>query len=246
MFMDKQQLLHMLAIALIIACIIIVFLLYKNNIENRRSIQLLEILVGIIESDNQNLNGHSLHVHNLAMVLYEFLPYRYRLKVKQKDLHYASLLLDIGKLSIPSEILERSGKLENKEWEIVKKHPDFGMDILKDLPGFVNVRSYILYHHERVDGKGYHQLAGSQIPLGSKIIAVADTYSAIVMTRSYKASLSYVDAISELRLSAGTQLDEELVKCFCDIPVNRIDACLDEVRHKMERFSVDRKGTAGV
>jgi HD-GYP domain-containing protein (c-di-GMP phosphodiesterase class II) len=210
--------------------------------EKIMSIKLLEILVGIIEAGNHNLDGHSLHVHNLVMVMYMFLPYSLKIRVRQKDLHYATLLLDIGKLGIPREILERAGKLEGEEWELIRKHPDIGVEILEDIPGFSRVKEYIKYHHERIDGKGYHQLTGDQIPLGAKMIAVADAYSAMTMNRSYKAHLPYAEATSELRMAAGTQLDDELVKIFCSIPMSKVDACLEDVRMKMGKYNYERKG----
>ena len=240
---EKMQILYL---TIVLLAILLIYNLYRNLISGERTIKLFEILMGIIEAEDPNLEGHSLHVHNLTMLIYDSLPYKYRLLLKRRDLHYASLLLDIGKLGIPKEILERSGKLENHDWEIVKRHPDLGIDILKDIPGFVNVRSYILYHHERIDGKGYHQLTGDQIPLGAKIIAVADTYSAMTMNRSYRPSLSYGEAISELRHAAGSQLDEEIVEYFCKIPMDRVDLCLDDVRNKMQRFSDERKERLGI
>lgn len=237
-----RGILNLLIFTIFIMGIVLAYFIYRVFMAKERALEIIELLVGIIEAGDPNLDGHSLHVHNLSMVMYEFLPYFYRLKVSQRDLHYASLLLDIGKLGIPREILERSGKLKNSEWDIVRKHPEIGIDMLKSVPGFVNVRSYILYHHERMDGKGYHQLAGDQIPIGAKIIAIADTYSAITMNRSYKPSLPYAEAVSELRMSAGSQLDEELVGIFCNIPMSRIDDCLEDVRQKMERFAEGRKG----
>lgn len=230
-------------LALLFLCLIISAILIFRQflIERKRALQILEMLVGIIEAEDANLDGHSLHVHNLCSVIYEFLPYPYKLRIRSGDLHYASLLLDIGKLGIPKDILEKSGKLGNEEWEIVRKHPELGIEMLKNTPGTERICSYILYHHERMDGTGYHQLSGEQIPLGARVIAVADTYSAITMNRSYKPSLPYVEAVAELKAVAGTQLDEKLVKAFCNIPMSKVDACLDDVRAKMERFSDDRK-----
>ena len=231
------RVLYLLIILLIVASISGIVAANRAFEERRRSIQLLEILVGIVEAGNPNLNGHSMHVHNLCMLLYEFLPYSYKFRVSERDLHYASLLLDIGKLAISPEIMERAGRLDSSEWEMVKKHPEMGVDILRDVTGFTGVREFILYHHERIDGKGYHGLKGEQIPLGARIISIADTYSALTMDRSYRATLPYAEAVSELEHSAGTQLDRELVKIFCSIPMKKVDGCLEDVRRKLERFS---------
>ena len=237
---------NLLLFFIVILVILCAITLYKINVRKRRTAALLELLVGIIEAENPNLEGHSLYVHNLTMALWEFMPLWYRLKVSQTDMHYASLLLDIGKNVVPDSIMEHAGKLDKDEWEIVKKHPDLGVNMLKDVPGMGKALSYILYHHERIDGKGYYQLKGDQIPLGARMLAITDTYSAITMNRSYKASLPYAEAISELRLAAGTQLDEELVTYFCNIPMSKIDSCLDDVMGKMSCFLESRKGSNGV
>ena len=237
------NLLMFFIVLLIILCAIT---LYKIHVRKNRTAAILELLVGIIEAGNPNLEGHSLYVHNLTMALWEFMPFWYRLSVDQTDLHYASLLLDIGKSVIPDTIMERAGKLGKADWEIIKKHPDLGVNMLKDVPGMGKALSYIMYHHERIDGTGYHQLKGNQIPLGARMLAIADTYSAITMNRSYKASLSYAEAISELRLAAGTQLDEELVGYFCNIPMSKIDSCLEDVMSKMNRYLEGRKGSTEV
>ncbi|SEK90859.1 MULTISPECIES: HD-GYP domain-containing protein [unclassified Butyrivibrio] len=237
---------NLLIFFIIILLMLTAITLHENYTRKKRTAAILEILVGIIEAGNPNLDGHSLHVHNLTMVLYEFMPFRYRLQVSQIDLHYASLLLDIGKNGIPDSIMEHAGKLGQNEWEIVKKHPDIGVNMLKDVPGMGKTLSYILYHHERIDGKGYHQLTGEQIPLGARMIAVADAYSAMTMNRLYKATLPYAEATSELRLAAGTQLDENLVNIFCNIPMSKIDSCMEDVNLKMERYPNARKGSIGV
>lgn len=238
--------LNLLLFFMVVLIILCAVTLYKIQVRKKRTAAILELLVGIIEAGNPNLEGHSLYVHNLTMVLWEFMPFWYRLSVSQTDLHYAALLLDIGKSAIPDSIMERAGKLNKEDWEIIRKHPDLGVNMLKDVPGMGKALSYIKYHHERVDGKGYYQLKGYQIPLGARMIAIADTYSAITMNRSYKASLPYAEAIAEIRLAAGTQLDEELVGYFCNIPMSKINSCLDDVMKKMDIYLTGRKGSAGV
>ena len=243
--MDTKEL-NLFIFFVVLLLILLGITLYKIYIRKKRTAAILQLLVGVIEAGNPNLEGHSLHVNNLAMVLLEFMPFKYRLKVSQTDLQYASLLLDIGKSVIPDSIMERAGKLNKDDWEIIKKHPDLGVNMLKDVPGMGKALSYILYHHERIDGKGYHQLKGNQIPLGARMLAIADTYSAMTMNRSYKASLPYAEAVSELRLAAGTQLDEELVNYFCNIPMSKIDACLEDVMIRMNTYLEGRKGSTEV
>ena len=243
MVWNNPKIIDLLIIFAIIIVVLATMSLYYNHTGKKRAAILLELLVGIIEADNPNLGGHSLYVHNLTMLIYRFMPYPQKLLIRERDLHYAALLMDIGKLGIPYDIMEKSGKLDKEEWDIVKKHPDIGVRMLGELPGLNKALSYVLYHHERIDGTGYHQLKGDQIPLGARIIAVADTYSALTMNRSYKATLSYAQAIAELRSAAGSQLDEGIVNCFCSIPMSRIQACMDDVRRKMKISSEHRKGS---
>ena len=226
----------LLVTAFIISALLMIYYGYHYYYEEMRQQQIIEILVGIVEKGDPNLNGHSLHVFYLCSVIYEFLPYSYKVLIRENDLRYASLLLDIGKLGIPRDILKKSGKLKEEEWDIVKKHPEIGVELLKDVPGFEKIKKYIKYHHERIDGKGYYKLSGRNIPLGARIIAIADTYSAITMNRSYRPSLPYAEAVSELKMAAGTQLDENLVRIFCNIPMNRVDSCLENVRAKIEQY----------
>ena len=209
--------------------------MYIEGIESV-SIDVLKALVGVLEAGDPNLDGHSLHVQRLSMLLYEFLPPDDRILINPYNLKCASLLLDIGKLGIPRSIINKSGKLGKDEWEIMRRHPEIGVKILKQIPSFSEILPWIKYHHERVDGNGYYHLASSEIPIESRIIAIADTYSALTMNRSYKARLPYDDAIAELKLCAGSQLDKELVEIFCSIPIRRIEACMTEVLETMKCY----------
>ena len=201
-----------------------------------RTRDISETLIGVIEAGDTNLDGHSIHVMDLSMLIYDYLPYEYQKTIKPENLRYAALLLDLGKLGIPSRVLNKPGKLEGEEWDIMKRHPEIGVKVLKQIDSFEPICDWILYHHERVDGGGYYHLKGEEIPLPARIIAVADTYSAIVMVRSYKPSRSYDDALAALKIAAGTQLDKELVDIFCDIPREKVETCTKKVRDKMAAF----------
>lgn len=200
------------------------------------SMEILERLVGVIEAGDENLDGHSLHVQNLTMLIYDYLPLSERIKLNPMNLQYASLLLDIGKLGIPRSIINKKGKLLPEERELIQKHPEICMEILSSIPSLKTITFWIKYHHERVDGAGYYHLKGEEIPLASRILAIADTYSAITMDRSYRPSLPYENAISELRLVAGKQLDGELVELFCSIPKSKITVCMNDVRNRMKKY----------
>ncbi|MBQ9550318.1 MAG: HD domain-containing protein [Lachnospiraceae bacterium] len=207
-----------------------------------RTMELLETLICVMEAGDPNLDGHSLHVHNIVCVFYDYLPPEYQHKLNYEDLKYASLFLDMGKLGIPRSIITKSGKLTREEMELMRRHPEICVKILGSLASFKRISDWILYHHERVDGKGYHALSGSDIPLASRIIAVADTYSALTMDRTYKASMSHDEAITELRQAAGTQLDAGLVGYFCDIPKHRLEECMLSVRRITERYQDEHFG----
>ncbi len=222
---------------------VLFFILYgwflnQLNDSESFSTDILETIVGVIEAGDPNLEGHSLHVHNLSMLLYDYLPLRYKLKINPNSLKYAALLLDVGKLGIPRSIIQKSGKLTEEEYQLIRRHPEIGVELLKPLINFEHVREWIRCHHERVDGTGYLKLKGEQIPLASRLLAVADTYSAITMERSYRAAISYEEAVVELKMAAGSQLDSELVKIFCNIPLNKIQKCNSSVQKKMKRYEI--------
>ena len=201
-----------------------------------RSMEVFETLVGVIEAGDENLGGHSLHVQNLTMLLYEYLPLPDRLEINYINLQYASLFLDIGKLGIPRSIIDKKGKLLPKERELIQRHPEICTEIFNKIPSLTTVTYWVKYHHERVDGNGYYHLKGEEIPLASRILALADTYSAITMDRSYRPSLPYESAISELQLVAGTQLDARLVELFCSIPKKKVTDCMLDVRNRMKKY----------
>ncbi len=204
----------------------ITFMLMKRTKE--RSIDIAEVLIGVIDARDPNLNGHSRHVQNLTMLLYEYIPVSKKKLINRVSLEYAALMHDVGKLGIPESILNKPSKLTDEEWTIMRQHPDIGIKLLEPLRSFEHVFPWILYHHEHIDGTGYHNIKGWRIPYASRIIAVADTYSAITMKRSYKAPRSHEEALSIMRRVAGSQLDEELVNIFCTIPKERIIACQPE------------------
>jgi len=193
-----------------------------------RSIEIAEAIVGVIDARDSNLNGHSRHVQELTMLFYSYLPAGMKREISPISLSYASLMHDVGKLGVPESILNKPAKLDDNEWEVMKKHPDIGVKILKPLQAFDNISSWILYHHERIDGKGYHLLKAEEIPLAARIIAIADTYSAITMRRSYKDARTHEDAVKIISEVAGTQLDPDLVKIFLEIPEEELKKCIPE------------------
>jgi diguanylate cyclase (GGDEF)-like protein/PAS domain S-box-containing protein len=132
-----------------------------------------------------------------------------------KELKTVGLLHDIGKVAIEEGILSKKGKLSENEWEEIKRHPEIGYRILSTVNELSEMAEYVLAHHERWDGKGYPKgLKGEEIPIQSRIIAVADAYDAMISERSYRTALSKEFAISELKKGAGTQFCEQCVDIF--------------------------------
>ncbi len=195
------------------------------NTAKERSIDVAEVIIGAIDARDPNLNGHSRHVQNVTMTLYRYIPPQMKADIDAVSLSYASLMHDVGKLGIPEAILNKPDKLTDEEWAIMRRHPKIGVEVLKPLHSFGKVMPWIEYHHERIDGKGYYKIPGDKIPFAAKIIAVADTYSAITMRRSYKAPRTHEEAIHIIKEAAGTQLDDQLVAIFCNIPREELIAC---------------------
>ena len=130
----------------------------------------------------------------------------------------AALLHDLGKIAIPEEILDKPSTLTDAEWQTIGEHPRIGQVILEQASNLREAIPVVLHHHERFNGGGYpHGLRGSEIPLGARIVAVADAYHAMVHDRPYKSALGHGEALAELRRCGGTQFDPAVVDVFCAI-----------------------------
>ena len=144
----------------------------------------------------------------------------------------ASLLHDLGKLAIPEEILTKPGELNDPEWRIVSEHPKIGQVILEQAGALRDAATIVLHHHEWFDGRGYpHGLAGEEIPVGARIVAIADAYEAMVAGRPYRDAITHQAAIAELRRHAGMQFDPHLVEAFAELFTERMPFTVDRVPH---------------
>jgi len=155
-------------------------------------------------------------------------------------LRIAALLHDVGKVAVPQEILDKPAALTSAEWRTVVQHPRIGQVILEQAAALKDAVPIILHHHERYAGHGYpFGLRANEIPLGARIVAIADAYDAMINDRPYKRAVSHEHAIAELRRHAGTQFDPELVDAFCDLYGNEAPAPDPSVLAMTAGHSVD-------
>ncbi|MDR2191882.1 MAG: GAF domain-containing protein [Endomicrobium sp.] len=156
--------------------------------------------------------------------------YKYAIRIAQNmklpeaimtHIGYAALMHDIGKIGIEETILKKQGKLTPEETVIIKQHPQIGNKIIAPVTFLAPIAPMVLYHQEWYNGNGYPEgLAGEEIPLGARIVAVIDSYDAMTSDRPYRKSLSQEYAIDELKRGAGTQFDPNIVNIFIDILQN--------------------------
>ena len=142
-----------------------------------------------------------------------------KLNEKTKDLiYYAALLRNIGKITLPRELFDKKEALSEADWEQMQNHPNVGVSILMSINFLSEVVPYINYHKERWDGKGEPEgLKGQSIPLGSRIIALADAYSAMTSDRTYRSALSKEKALEIIKQEAGSKWDPELVDILVEL-----------------------------
>ena len=144
------------------------------------------------------------------------------LNEKTKDLvYYAALLRNIGKITLPIEIFDKKGELTKEEWAKLYNHPNIGVNLLMSINFMAEVIPYIHYHKERWNGTGREGLSGQSIPLGSRIIAIADAYCALTTDRTYRKAMSVEKALEIMREEASIKWDPMLVDVLINLKCNK-------------------------
>ena len=192
----------------------------------RRTRQLSSLQVGLLSTVLQTLSLRDAMTarHSAAVARYSReIAKELGLPEEEQDLiHTAALLHDIGKFIFPDSILFAARGLTEAEFDIVRRHPEQGARLVQRIDGYGPVADIIWSHHERIDGRGYpRRLPGDQIPLGSRIISIADTFDVMVARDSYREPVSPEAAIAELRRVSGSQLDGALVEVFVGLLESR-------------------------
>lgn len=165
-----------------------------------------------IDAKDHYTQGHSQKVSAYAALIAEGMNMS---DTEVEEIRLGGVLHDIGKVAIPENILNKSGPLNPEEWEIMKSHVTYGAKILEPLEPLARVREMVQHHHEFFDGSGYpHALSGENIPLGARIVAVADAYDTITSDRTYKKGRSSAEALTELERCANAQFDGKIVELF--------------------------------
>ena len=184
--------------------------------KEKQSGLMIDILSHIVEFRNGESGLHVRHVHVLTDLMLHFLQHttdQYPLTEQQMSIiATASALHDIGKIAIPSEVINKPGRLTDEEFQIMRRHPIIGGEILKNFTSLDGIAYGAKYHHERFDGKGFCEgIKGDEIPEVARIIAIADAYDAMTSDRCYRPGLPLEVAIEELKKNSGTQFDPEIV-----------------------------------
>ncbi|MCF8008741.1 MAG: diguanylate cyclase, partial [Halanaerobiales bacterium] len=188
--------------------------MYKNKITNRKSARsnVLSAFLNTLREKSFETENHARRMEKLCLKLGK------KVGLSGADLDRLSLLTslhDIGKVTVPQEILNKKDKLNEGEWKVIKGHTEAGYRIVSTMDEFADIAEYILYHHESWNGQGYPEgLSGEDIPLLSRILSLVDAYDVMISGRPYKNAMSIKEVKAEIERCSGGQFDPELTKIF--------------------------------
>ncbi len=188
----------------------------SKNKDIKLPIEIVTSLAGAIDAKDTYTRGHSQEVSIYSEALARTLNLS---EEKVAKIKLAALLHDVGKIGISEVILRKPGALTDREWEVMKQHPIIGAKkVLEPIKSLKELIPIVKHHHERIDGHGYPDaLKGAEIPIGARIVAIADAFHALISHRPYRKALHLDKALSILKSGAGTQWDKELVRKFIEI-----------------------------
>lgn len=190
----------------------------------------IHALTASLDAKDPYTHGHSERVSHLGVELAKAIGLE---EHKIEQIRLSGLLHDVGKIGVPEEVLTKTGRLTDSEFELIKQHPQIGYNILKGIPPLAGVLPGVLYHHERFDGAGYPEgLRGDQIPVMGRILCVADSFDAMSSTRSYREAICRQKVLEELANNAGTQFDTYMVEKFLQLDFSAYDRLVDRHRER--------------
>ncbi|BBB92597.1 MAG TPA: HD-GYP domain-containing protein [Methylomusa anaerophila] len=171
--------------------------------------EIVEALTTALDAKNPFMCGHSERVAELSLLLATGMGLSL---AEQTRIHIGAHLHDVGKIGVPDMILNKSGKLTEAEFALIRQHPEIGDKIVGKVQVLQSVADIVRHHHERFDGNGYpDRLSGEKISLGARIVAVADAFDAMTSTRTYRPALSFNVTMNEMRRCRGSQFDPDVV-----------------------------------
>jgi putative nucleotidyltransferase with HDIG domain len=178
-------------------------------------------LIDMLQLHERDGRGHATRVARLTMALAD------ELDIDEEsilELYHGALLHDIGKLDIPSSILRKPALLDADEWQIMRTHPQVGYDLLQKLPRFSGAAEIVVAHHEAYDGGGYPRgLNGDDIPVGARILAIADAYDSMTIPHTQRPALPPAMAIKEIERCSGSQFDPDIACALGDVLVHALE-----------------------
>jgi HD-GYP domain-containing protein (c-di-GMP phosphodiesterase class II) len=196
--------------------------------------QIRELHSGFVCCLNQLLDLRDLNtgLHSTRLAEWGLLVAR-SLNVSEQDMYgleMGALLHDIGKVGVPDHILNKPGKLTDEEYEIVKRHPEYGWTVIRKLRGLEQSSLYVLHHHENFDGTGYPaKLKGHETPIGARIVSVIDAFDAMVSARPYRKGMPIPEALKRLHEASGKQFDPAVVNSFTELAQAELSSVIEAV-----------------